>query len=1001
MIVPVKNWRIWNKSRMKKKSMSMKNRLWYSFTAILLIQTVLLLVMVLFGGISGSMRSNAITIFQERTENGKLNLERELVQHWMTDICSSEAVREEIEETLRKQGKNAEDIKTDPELNREIMVECIPQVIDLLHRSYGNGVYMVLDGPASDRGNPEERAGVYIRDMDTSSYAMDNSDLLLKQGLPSISRKYGIALESFWTLGFNLNRSEKSSDFFFKPYDAVADSRLALKNVDNYAYLGPLFQKEREGSEGLIFSIPLTLSDGTTIGVIGGEMLSGHVRSLMEIEVWNGRTDTVQILAKKESGSMVLTPVVTSGAVYDQFFGKDTPLTYREENEQNVGLIEDRYGDTWYLSMAPIQIYNHNTPFEQEEWMVVALQRESTLLTFFYQTRNSLTLLIVISLLLSILATILVGEVTTRPIQKLIRELRTAEIGQKIRLKKVHISEINELIDAIEALSSNVAESASRITRILDAAGMPIGVFEYQKDTGIVFCSNSLFRITGLTPLEESYTYVSDKKFHQMMQVLHRVEEEEGSTIYSVSKNQGESYVRLRLVAAENGDITGVMSDVTMELERRRRLERERNYDLLTNIYNRRAFREQVEAIIAKKKIETAAFVMWDLDNLKYVNDTYGHEAGDRYIRLFADSLRTLESGGAIVGRHSGDEFMALVFGGTEEELWKRINRFMQSLKGATMEVEAGYRIPLRASSGVAWYPRHAQEYEVLLRYADFAMYIAKHSIKGIVREFDAQTYYDNSYLISGREELNWLLDTRNVKFALQPIVARDGSIYGYEALMRPQLQHLKNISEVLNLAKSQAKLPQFEALTWFGALSWLDQRKESLAKDSHLFINSISSTVLNEQDILLMQKDYPSLLQRVVLEVTETEQVDEDCLNRKVRTIREWGGLIALDDYGTGYSNEGALLNLAPDLVKLDMEIVRHIHEDENRQTIAKNLIEYCHNRGILVIAEGIETLEELEILMKMQTDLFQGYYLGRPELEIRPLNPYVVEKLQELSQK
>ncbi|MDD3251010.1 MAG: EAL domain-containing protein [Lachnospiraceae bacterium] len=980
--------------------MSMKNRLWYSFTAILLIQTVLLLVLVLFGGISESMRSNAITIFQERTENGKLNLERDLVQHWMTDIRSSEAVREMIEDTLEEKEKTAKDMKSDPELNQQILVKCIPQVIDLLHRSYGNGVFLVLDGPASVGGSQGEKASVYIRDMDTSSYAMDNSDLLLRQGIPAVSREYGIPLESFWTLGAQLDPADGASEFFYKPYDSVASEEIMPKDAENYAYLGPLIRPEKEHVDGVVYSVPLTLSDGTTIGVIGGEMLSEHVRALMEIETWSGRTDTVQLLARSQKDSGQLTPIVTSGAVYDQFFGKENPLSYHRD-QASANLVSDRYGDTWILAAVPLQIYNYNTPFEQDEWMVVSLQRQSTLLSFFYNTRNSLVVLIAVSLLLSILATVLVGELTTRPIQKLIQELRTAEIGQKIKLKQVHISEINELVDAIETLSTNVAESTTRITRILDAAGMPIGVFEFQKDTGMVFCSSSLFRIVGLPPIEESYTYVAREEFERLLQVLREVEVEENSKIYSVTKMNETVYLRLRLVNAANGDVTGVMSDVTQELGRRRRLEKERNYDLLTNIYNRRAFFELVEGTLHGGTIETAAFVMWDLDNLKYVNDTYGHETGDRYIRLFADSLRSLEADGAIVGRHSGDEFMAFVYGDDESGLWQRIRQFMLDMKGVTLNVAAGYHIPLRASAGVAWYPRHAKEYEVLLRYADFAMYIAKHSVKGIVQEFDEQTYYDNSYLISGREELNRLLDTQNVKFALQPIVARDGSIYGYEALMRPQLQHLKNITEVLNLAKSQAKLSQFEELTWFGALSWLKQCEGQLEADSHLFINSISSAMLTQQDILRVEKEYPELLGRLVLEITETEQMDEHCQKQKVETLHRWGGLIAIDDFGTGYSNDGALLTVMPDLVKLDMEIVRRIHEDENRQVLARNLIDYCHKRGILVIAEGVETLEELEILMSMQADLFQGYYMGRPELEIRPINPYVVCKMRELSQK
>ena len=210
---------------------------------------------------------------------------------------------------------------------------------------------------------------------------------------------------------------------------------------------------------------------------------------------------------------------------------------------------------------------------------------------------------------------------------------------------------------------------------------------------------------------------------------------------------------------------------------------------------------------------------MWDLDNLKYVNDTYGHEMGDRYIRLFADQLKRLSSLGAVVERHSGDEFMAFLCGDSEEQIREEIRQFFCSVRGVSLKVDEDYELPLRASAGVTWYPRQARDFASLTRYADFAMYMAKHSTKGVLEEFDFSSYQKNSYLLSGREELNQLLERDDVPFAVQPILSRDGSIFGYEALMRPNSKNLKNIQEVLTLAKRQAKLPQFERLTWVCAI--------------------------------------------------------------------------------------------------------------------------------------------------------------------------------------
>lgn len=280
-------------------------------------------------------------------------------------------------------------------------------------------------------------------------------------------------------------------------------------------------------------------------------------------------------------------------------------------------------------------------------------------------------------------------------------------------------------------------------------------------------------------------------------------------------------------------------------------------------------------------------------------------------------------------------------------------------------------------------------------------MYMAKHSTKGVLQEFDFSSYQKNSYLLSGREELNQLLERDDIPFAVQPILSRDGSVFGYEALMRPNSKNLKNIQEVLTLAKRQAKLPQFERLTWICAMKWFRMHEAELPSGSRLFINSIANTSLAPDCLEELIRLYPDLLKRVVLEVTEGEEINSSDMEFKTRAVSRTGGMIALDDFGSGYSSEGSLLNLNVNIVKLDMELVQGIDENPDKQELAANLIHYCKERGILVLAEGVERIEELHTMLMLGADLFQGYYLGRPELEIRPVNPYVVEKLRVLSQK
>ena len=977
---------------------SIKSKILVPLTAILLIQAAILFALVICGGVAGRLRNNAVDILNENADNSRLLMERQIVHHWIRDLHTTNSVRQSVEEVLSERGKQAADIGLDPELNREIVYHAMPSLINVLHRSYGNGIYMILDGPAAEHSGAGTRAGVYIRDLDPRNYADDNSDLLLERGLPSVSKEFGIALDSNWQLGFTMDQ-EPANDYFYKPYNEVKDQKIQVKNVTDYGYLGNLMQLDPMDVKVITYSVPLTLSDGTTVGVIGGDITESQLRSLLNQD--SDRQEAVlKVLGRREKGSGQIYPVVANSPVFDTYFDSNAALSCEDAEDGRIARIKDKNGNTWYAGVKSMDIYNNNTPFENEEWVVMRMREDHDLFAFYTEVSRTLSVSLMISVVFGLAAVLLVGNIVTNPIMKLVQELRVTGRRERITLSRTRIDEVDELIEAIEGLSADVAAAASRISNVLEASGIPLGVYEIVYDMNKVFCSRTLFDLVALPAPSGDYCYLEPDEFNAVMERLVKEEEHNDSILYSVPAGSGKRWLNLKQVHEENGDVIGVLTDATSEIMERKKLERERNFDLLTDIFNRRAFREIVEEMLHRADQKPMAFVMWDLDNLKYVNDTYGHEEGDRYIRRFADYLRTLEGYGAVVERHSGDEFMAVLNCGSKEEQYGHILDFMESMKQITLKQQDGYRLPLRASAGIAWYPEHGTDFDTLVRFADFAMYMAKHSTKGVLQEFNPGTYQSNSYLLSGNEELNHLLEGQGVDYAFQPIVTREGTVYGYEALMRPRMVHLKSVQEVLNLARIQAKLSQVEELTWQTSLGLFDRlrREGKLEPGARFFINSISSTCLSPEIVDRLERRYPDCLGQVVLEVTESEPKEES-MREKLAVMKRWNAMVAIDDFGSGYNSESILLKLHPHIVKLDMELVRHIDEDQDRQNMLKSLIPLCHQQDILVAAEGVETSEELEILFDMDVDLFQGYYLCRPELEVRPLNPYIVAKLKELA--
>lgn len=300
----------------------------------------------------------------------------------------------------------------------------------------------------------------------------------------------------------------------------------------------------------------------------------------------------------------------------------------------------------------------------------------------------------------------------------------------------------------------------------------------------------------------------------------------------------------------------------------------------------------------------------------------------------------------------------------------------------------------VRSSAGLAWYPDDSDNITDLLKLSDYAMYEAKHNRKGTMFEFDQESYKENAYLLENREAINRLLDEGLIRFAFQPIVdLATGEIYAYEALMRPLLDNFQSPLEILSVAASQSKLNQLERLVIFTAFDYVRDHLDEIGQ-RRIFINSIPSQKLPPEDIQQMHQRYPEeVFRRVMIEITEDVDYSPQLLDDKVQSVRGMGLPIAIDDFGSGYSNEMRILALEPDVVKIDMGIIRGIHADPNKQQLVANIVGFCKPKGISMVAEGVEDAEDLMEVTRQGIDYVQGYYTARPNFELKELAPDVVE--------
>lgn len=454
-------------------------------------------------------------------------------------------------------------------------------------------------------------------------------------------------------------------------------------------------------------------------------------------------------------------------------------------------------------------------------------------------------------------------------------------------------------------------------------------------------------------------------------------------------------YITLRVthIMGESASEVGLAEDMTTTVLEQQRIEHERDYDTLTGLYRRRAFDRACDALFQQpEKLGCAALLMMDLDNLKQINDTYGHDWGDQYIRQTGQCFAANTPANTICSRLSGDEFLIFFYGYQDQaQLRAQLELLSAALQRSVSILPNGKQLHISISGGIAWYPTDGHDLLTLKKYADFAMYQVKHSHKGRMCDFDIGSYHQEAYAAQTQQDFERLLQEESVSYHFQPIYsARSGRVAAYEALMRVDLPTLHSPAQVMQLAHETGRLYEIERITVFHS-SEIFQRMQAqglLQSDALLFINSIANVSLTVEDVEEYAQRYPELLKRLVVEITEQEDLDRACLERK-RNVPGFSGSFALDDYGSGYSNELNLLELSPRYIKIDISIVRGIDTDRDKQQIVSNIVAYAHARSMQLIAEGIETEAQLRTVIGLGVDLLQGYYLSRPAAVPAPIAP------------
>ena len=708
---------------------------------LILLQAAILLVSLYLSGIFGQVNSNERSILGKQVINRANYLEIQMTQQWSDIAELAQSINRKTQAAIEQGAIRLDLLENDSKEASKLIGMICTDMIETMYRNKNSGIYVIFNTSSLD-GNVEPKTGFHVRDFDpTVNATTQYSDLLLECAPISTVKAMNISTDTGWDTRYDFGTAY--GDYFRKPFMEAYRATRKLEAVD-YACWNSSAQSSLPS--GLTYSMPLMLGNGTLYGVLGVELLDDYVGDSLPYDELGFGTDGTYMLAlfDKETNRATLKMVsgktrLRRGETIALTPGKDGSYAFEQDGKKIV------------TQMDRLTVYDMYAPFDSETWVLMGATTAQSLYAFSKRVSRMILLAIALMLIFDAAGSVLIARRLSKPIEKLSKEVDIARMNENgiPRLSITGIREIDHFAEAFAGLSREAINTSTRFLRMLDMASVDIAGCEFdtskEADVTPAFATDNFFPLLGVPNGDAGNVTLGQIKMLQskMTDSILSVEKKGDSTLLHVRSLDGkERYVRLKETQIESRTIV-LAEDVTTSTLERLRIERERDYDLLTGLYNRRAFYRFAGRLFDRPdKMKHAAVVMMDLDNLKRTNDTFGHEWGDRYIHEAAVCFLRNIPDGTLCARVSGDEFNILFCGyDSREAVQHAIDRLVSGVENSHFNLPDGQATRIHVSGGIAWYPEDGTELMELIKCADFAMYQMKRNEKGRFGVFDRTQY--------------------------------------------------------------------------------------------------------------------------------------------------------------------------------------------------------------------------------------------------------------------
>lgn len=669
-------------------------------------QAVLLSLFLIMGGVISQAEQNAFISFSEKVRNRKDYLQREMKYYWTN---------------MNPYVDQISKLYSDDEDPDQFFNEICEPLISMLRTTQTTGVFVIMENDVNEKDT------LYLRDYDPILNDYDNKDLYLIFGPSGIANNLQIPLDQIWK--YKMNLSTMDSDFYDKPISkADLSSEASL-----LGYWSLPFRLSPENISIITYTMPLFDKNNKLIGIIGVEISEQYLTKFLPATDLQKRDSYGYMLGYQQPDKEGIETILLTKEIQKRITKVGNTLDYTVVDPKNsVFLLEnnDIKGKT-YLSIENLGLYSNNTPFQQNQWYLIGIMGENHLLSYVLKIKYILFVSLIASVIIGIIFGYIESHKFTKPIIEVAKKVKGTNSGKVIEIEDTGLTEVDELLNTIQATSNKLLETSGKMSNIIEMMGLPLGVFEYEDDKDKLFVTDQLPQLLSLD-IRETEDIINNKNlFIAMIQELLSKHEEDEEDIYYVGQSP-EKWLKIKYTKKDKITI-GVIIDVTDDMSEKKKIMADRDIDSLTGIYNRKAMQLHIEdALLKRNSNMVSAVVMFDLDNLKTINDTYGHKWGDIYIKHAVKHLSDVCKNSRVLGRRSGDEFTLLLYDQeSKEQLRKCIDEFYQKLQDDKLTFPDGMVKHAAISAGLVWIEQKNPNFDECLQRADDLMYDAKRNKKG------------------------------------------------------------------------------------------------------------------------------------------------------------------------------------------------------------------------------------------------------------------------------